>query len=55
MAAYLIDKGVGVNDYDNVGGWTPLYAAAFFGWPDVRRLCVYDDHPVTDSVVLSLF
>lgn len=36
VAQYLISKGVGVNEYDNVGGWTPLYAASFFGWPDVR-------------------
>lgn len=36
MAQYLISKGVSVNEFENAGGWSPLYAAAFFGWPDVR-------------------
>ena len=38
MAEYLLSKGVNVNCHDNVGGWTPVYAASFFGWPDLVRL-----------------
>jgi hypothetical protein len=43
VAEFLITNGADVNEADNYGNWTPLYAACYFGWPLVRacvRACV---------------
>lgn len=38
VAEFLLSKGAPLDENDNVGGWTPLFSAVYFGWPEVRRV-----------------
>lgn len=38
VAEYLLERGADVNAHVNLGKWTPLFAASYFGNENIVRL-----------------